>query len=158
MSATPAPTTATTDSRDDLVQHGAKAHSDGGWDASDRKVPVQTRSERFASTDPAAFPDVTGREVDWKLSPVANLRHLIDGPLDGSPYAYLARETPGASVDWVSPSHELVGRAGTPEDKASANAWSSVENVLLITVKGDEPTTITVGRSGLDDQPAPVTP
>jgi Fe-S cluster assembly protein SufD len=160
MSATPAPTQSTqtddsspTDTTDALAQHGAKAHSDGGWAAKDHKVPVQTRSERFASTDPAYFPDVTGREIDWKLSPVARLRPLIDGPLDGAPYAYLARETPGASVEWVPPTHELVGRAGTPEDKASANAWSSVENVLLVTLTGDEPTTITIGRSGLDDQP-----
>jgi Fe-S cluster assembly protein SufD len=160
MSATPAPTQSTqtddsspTDTTHALAQHGAKAHSDGGWAAKDHKVPVQTRSERFASTDPADFPDVTGREIDWKLSPVARLRPLIDGPLDGAPYAYLARETPGASVEWVPPTHELVGRAGTPEDKASANAWSSVENVLLVTLTGDAPTTITIGRSGLDDQP-----
>src|ERR1700712_4675698 len=117
MSATPAPTQTTTDTAaaETPVQHGAGAHSDGGWGSKDHKVPVQTRSARFASTDPAAFPDVTGREVDWKQSPVAKLRPLIDGPLDGSPYAYLARETPGASVEWVSPTHEPVGRAGTPE-------------------------------------------
>ncbi|ARC56862.1 FeS cluster assembly protein SufD [Frondihabitans sp. 762G35] len=143
MSATPA---ATETPLVEPVQHGAKAHSDGGWS----RIPVQTRSERFTSSDPTAFPDVTGREVDWKLSPVSRLRHLIDGPLDGSPYAYLARETPGAAVEWVSTSHELVGRAGAPEDKAAANAASNVENVLLVTLTGDEPSSITIGRSGLD--------
>ncbi|GAA4683369.1 Fe-S cluster assembly protein SufD [Frondihabitans cladoniiphilus] len=148
MSATPAPTEPLVDAP---VQHGAGAHTDGDW--ANRKVPVQTRSERFASTDPAAFPEVTGREVDWKLSPVPRLRPLIDGPLDGSPYAYLARETTGAAVEWVSPQHELVGRAGTPEDKASANAWSSVDNVLMVTVDGEEPSSITIGRSGLDKAP-----
>ncbi|ROQ40980.1 iron-regulated ABC transporter permease protein SufD [Frondihabitans sp. PhB188] len=149
MSATPAPTEAPV--IDAPAQHGAVAHSDGDW--ANRAIPVQTRSERFSSTDPAAFPAVTGREVDWKLSPVPALRPLIDGPLDGSPYAYLARETPGATVEWVSPQHELVGTAGTPEDRASANAWSSVENVLLVTVSGDEPSSITIGRSGLDAAP-----
>ncbi|WP_423924089.1 Fe-S cluster assembly protein SufD [Frigoribacterium sp. 2-23] len=142
-----APTTA--DTTDDRVQHGAKAHTDGGWGL----VPVQTRSERFHSTDPAAFPAVTGREVDWKLSPVERLRPLIDGPLDGSPYAYLARETPGAVVDWVDRTSNLVGSAGTPEDKASANAWASTEKVLSITLSGEEPSSITIGRSGLDSQP-----
>lgn len=151
MSATPAPPKTPTDTAP--VQHGAGAHTDGGWGSKDHKVPVQTRSQRFADTDPAAFAAVTGREVDWKLSPVSRLRPLIDGVLDGSPYAYLARETPGASVEWVPPTHELVGRAGTPEDRASANAWSSVENVLLVTLSGDERSTITIGRSGLDDQP-----
>jgi Fe-S cluster assembly protein SufD len=148
MSGTPAPTG---DVLVEPAQHGAKAHSDGNW--ANRPVPVQTRSARFTSTDPAAFPDVTGREVDWKLSPVARLRPLIDGTLDGTPYSYLARETPGASVEWVGPDHELVGRAGKPEDKASANAWSSVENVLLVTLSGDESSSITIGRSGLDHSP-----
>lgn len=134
-----------------IVRPGSTGHTDGAW--ADRPVPVQTRSGRFTSTDPAAFPAVTGREVDWKLSPVERLRPLIDGPLDGSPYAYLARETPGATVEWVTPDHDLVGRAGTPEDKASANAWSSVENVLLVTLTGDEKSSITIGRSGLDAAP-----
>jgi Fe-S cluster assembly protein SufD len=143
-----APTTAdsTTSER---TQHGAGAHTDGGWSL----VPVQTRSARFSSTDPAAFADVTGREVDWKLSPVTRLRPLIDGVLDGSPYAYLARETGGATVDWIDATDPRVGRAGTPEDKASANAWSSTEKVLLVSLSGEEPSAVTIGRSGLDSEP-----
>ena len=159
MSATPVPTqTITTPAAadgttlvDSPVQHGNKAHTDGDW--ANRPIPVQTRSLRLKSTDPADFPAVTGREVDWKLTPVARLRPLIDGDLDGSPYAYLARETEGATVEWVGREHALVGRAGTPEDKASANAWASVQNVLLVTIDGDEPSSITIGRSGLDSAP-----
>ncbi|GAA4264705.1 Fe-S cluster assembly protein SufD [Frondihabitans peucedani] len=158
MSATPATTQPTsTDPAtaaplvEPIVRPGSKGHTDGAW--ADRPVPVQTRSGRFASTDPAAFPAVTGREVDWKLSPVERLRPLIDGALDGSPYAYLARDTPGASVEWVAPDHALVGTAGTPEDKASANAWASVDNVLLVTLSGDDASSITLGRSGFDASP-----
>jgi Fe-S cluster assembly protein SufD len=142
-----APTT--TDPAPQGVQHGAAAHTDGGWGL----VPVQTRSGRFRSTDPSAFADVTGREVDWKLSPVTRLRPLIDGPLDGSPYAYLARETGGAAVEWIDRGDARVGTAGAPEDKASANAWASVEKVLAVTLTGDEPSTVTIGRSGLDREP-----
>ena len=147
-----APTTAdptSTESVDDRPQHGARAHTDGGWGL----VPVQTRSDRFRSTDPAAFAEVTGREVDWKLSPVGRLRPLIDGPLDGAPYAFLARETTGASVDWADASDPLVGTAGTPEDKASANAWASTEKVLVVRLTGEEPSSVTIGRSGLDTTP-----
>lgn len=56
------------------TQHGAGAHSDGGWDAPDKKVPVQTRSERFQSGDVEAFPKVTGREVNWKFAPLTKLQ------------------------------------------------------------------------------------
>ena len=44
---------------------GISAHSDGAF------TPVQTRSERFASADVEAFEAVTGREIAWKLTPVA---------------------------------------------------------------------------------------
>ena len=48
---------------------GAKGHTDGAG----AFVPVQTRSERFRSYDPAAFEAPTGREVNWKHTPIARL-------------------------------------------------------------------------------------
>lgn len=128
-------------------QHGAKAHSDGGWDDTSR-VPVQTRSERFTSVDPAEFPPVTGLEVDWKLTPVTLVRPLIDGALDGSPYVFSAKDSDGTSVEWIEPIDTRVGSAGTPEDKASANAWSSVEKVLSITVSGESAAPLGIDRTG----------
>ena len=73
-------------------------------------MPVQTRSERFASTVHAEFPEVTGREVNWKYTPVDRLRELLDGELDGSPYAVLYPEAAGTAVEWVDRGHELQVR------------------------------------------------
>ena len=122
-------------------QHGLKAHSDGGW----ATVPVQTRSERFTSTNAADFPAVTGSEVDWKLTPVALVRDLIDGELDGKAYKYLSTESDGGSTDWMPRSDARVGSAGAPEDKASANAWQTFEHALAVTVSG-EGSRVTVRR------------
>ena len=81
-------------------QHGAKAHSDGGWDSNEPGyVPVQTRDARFTSFEHDDFAAVKGYENDWKLTPVARVRPLIDEALDGSPYAYLVNEAAGASVE-----------------------------------------------------------
>ena len=129
------------------VQHGAKAHSDGGWGNADRVVPVQTRSQRFSSNVASDYPAVTGRELEWKHSPVDLIRPLIDGELDGSPYAYLSMESSGVRAEWVAPDDVRVGSAGTAEEKPSANAWGAVENVLAITLTGDEPSELTVTRS-----------
>lgn len=135
-------------------QHGARAHSDGGWDTSTGpKVPVQTRSARFASTDVAAFAPVTGREVNWKFAPLPKLQPLLDGDLDGAAYPFLARESGGASVEWVRSDDERVGSAGLPEDRASAAAWAARDAVLAITVAGDEPGHLTVTRSDMGTQP-----
>jgi Fe-S cluster assembly protein SufD len=112
-------------------------------------VPVQTRNERFASTDVAAFPPVTGREAGWKLTPVADLKDLIDGELDGSRYELRSTTSGGAQVSWVGRDDERIGTGGIPEDRAAANAWSSFQEALLVRITGEEASGATVTRSAL---------
>ena len=133
-------------------QHGAAAHSDGGWDAPEGAfVPVQTRSDRFKSNDPSEHPDVVGREAEWKLTPVDLVRPLIDGELDGSPYAFLSTQVEGVDAEWIDRSDARVGTAGQAEEKSSANAWNAFEKALAITVTGEEHSEITISRSLLGD-------
>lgn len=127
--------------------HGNKAHSDGGWDAADGSfVPVQTRSDRFKSTDPSAFPDVTGFEAEWKLTPLKLVQALINDKLDGSTYEFTAV---GTTPVWIDRTDPRVGSTGEPEEKASANAWSSFDRALLVTLDSDEHVDVTVTRSAL---------
>lgn len=115
-------------------------------------VPVQTRSERPRSTEVADFPPVTGRELEWKLSPVDKLRPLIDGDLDGSDYD-IAVSGEGGTAVFVSASDAKRGLAGLPEDRLAANAWSHTEQVLQVTLSGDSHTTLRIDRSGLGSSP-----
>lgn len=112
-------------------------------------VPVQSRNERFASTDVGAFPPVTGREAAWKLTPIAELKDLIDGTLDGGRYELESTVSGGAQITWVGRDDDRIGTAGIPEDKAAANAWSSFQEALLVTLTGDEPSATTITRSAL---------
>jgi Fe-S cluster assembly protein SufD len=144
---TPEPAAST--QNDKPAAHGATAHSDGGWGL----VPVQTRSLRFTSNDPAEHPPVVGTEVEWKLSPVSLFRDLIDGALDGSVYEYIAIETAGIVIEWVDRDSALIGSAGAAEEKSSANAWSSFDQALAVTVTGEEHSEITIDRSGLGNEP-----
>jgi Fe-S cluster assembly protein SufD len=116
-------------------------------------IPVQTRSERFSSTDPEDFPEVSGLEFEWKFSQVARLRPLIGGPLDGSPWSYLASEVAGVDLDWIDRSDSRIGGAGVPEDRASANAWTSFEKALSVTIDGELDAPATITRSALDAAP-----
>jgi Fe-S cluster assembly protein SufD len=133
------------------AQHGAKAHSDGGWGTVD--VPVQTRSDRFSSNEPSEHPDVTGREFEWKFTPVPLVRPLIDGELDGSAYPYLSTESDGVKIEWISPDDARVGSAGAAEEKSSANAWASSEYALAVTIDGEEPLEATINRSAFGPVP-----
>jgi Fe-S cluster assembly protein SufD len=110
-------------------------------------IPVQSRAERFASNSVEDYPDVTGLEIEWKLTPVAELRGLIDGVLDGSTYEYSAI---GESVEWIPRADRRIGTAGTAEEKSSANAWTAFDKALAITVTG-ESQEIVVTRSTLGD-------
>ncbi len=129
------------------IEHGNKAHSDGGWGSAEKSsVPVQTRSERFTSTDPSDFPDVTGFEAEWKLTPLASVLPLIDGTLDGSAYEF---EAVGTTPQWIDRTDARIGSTGNPEEKASANAWASFDKALLVTLTSDEHLDVTVSRSAL---------
>jgi Fe-S cluster assembly protein SufD len=134
----------------ETVQHGNKAHSDGGWDSADKSsVPVQTRSERFTSTDPSAFPEVVGIELEWKLTPLKTVLPLLNDTLDGSTYEYSSPSVEGVSVEWVDRTDARIGTTGQPEEKASANAWHSFEKALAVTISGEEHVDVTVTRSSL---------
>ena len=112
-------------------------------------VPVQTRSERFTSTDVAAFPEVTGREVMWKHTPVARLAELLSGDLDGAPYVFDLTAAPGVQATWIGRDDARIGSAGLPEDRASANAWTNFEQALLVSITGDDVKEATLTRSAL---------
>jgi Fe-S cluster assembly protein SufD len=116
-------------------------------------VPVQTRNERFSSTDVTAFPPVTGREAGWKLTPVDRIAALIDGPLDGGRYPVTVSGEGGYTVGWTSRADRRIGTAGIPEDRASANAWSNFTEALEVRVQGEEPVRVTVRRDGLGGTP-----
>ncbi|TFB60344.1 Fe-S cluster assembly protein SufD, partial [Cryobacterium sp. Hz7] len=107
------PTTpaSTTDAMPTAEQHGIKEHSDGRFGY----VPVQTRSDRFASVNVADFGPVTGREAVWKLSPVKKFTDLTAGVLDGSEYPVESSRVAGVSVAWVDRTDPRIGSAGAPE-------------------------------------------
>ncbi|MWV57975.1 Fe-S cluster assembly protein SufD [Rathayibacter sp. VKM Ac-2754] len=144
---TTAPTTTEVVGADAAARLGISAHSDGAF------TPVQTRSERFASTDVDAFEAVTGREVAWKLTPVARLADLIDGELDGSAPPLESAPVDGVDITWVGRDDARIGTAGLPEDRAAANAWSRFETALAVRVTGEDEKVATLVRTGLGSAP-----
>jgi Fe-S cluster assembly protein SufD len=147
------PETVTTGSASapDHSRLGSKQHSDGGWGL----VPVQVRSARFASFDVADFESVTGQEAEWKHTPIARVQPLIDGTLDPDiqPFTGVTASGDAALVEWVSRDDSRIGRAGKPEERASANAWSAFESALVVTVTGEHSSEVTVTRSALGATP-----
>ncbi len=125
-------------------QHGLKAHSDG-------PIPVQTRSERFTSFVHDDFPEVQGYEIEWKLTPLDRIRDLLDDGLHGSDYPIEGGD--GLRIEWIGREDSRIGSAGIPEERAAANAWSSFEKALSITVPAGTTGEHTIVRAAMGTAP-----
>jgi Fe-S cluster assembly protein SufD len=149
MSATSLPaTTSTVTTPPTKIDHSrlnSKQHSDGGRGL----IPVQSRAARFSSYEVSDFEQVSGQEIEWKNTPVKLLHTLLSEPLDGSVPDYDIAVTGDARVEWIDRGDERIGIAGKPEDRASANAWSSFDKALLVSVIGEEQSRVTITRDTL---------
>ena len=119
----------------------------------ENQVPVQTRSERFQSTNPEDFPPVTGREPEWRLSPVKELTALITGALDGSAYPIDCAPPAGVTVGFVPVDSIARGVVSQPEDRLAANAWSQVTEVLSIDIDSADAGVVWLTRNQLGATP-----
>lgn len=121
-------------------------------------VPVQTRSERPTSFDPDDFGAPSGREVNWKHTPIDRLGAVLDA------HAVDSGTTPAVAVsaegDEQSPLGLLaVGEAPRgeffrPEDLPAAIAWTRSEHAVSLTIPEekvlDAPVVVTLHGSGVD--------
>ena len=99
-------------------------------------VPVQTRSERPRSFDPDDFGAPTGREVNWKHAPVAQLKPLFEtaeGEGVGYTFSHPQYVAP-ALAHGTAPRGEFF----TPEDVVSAVAWQGASDALHLSIPNDE--------------------
>ncbi len=117
------------------VVPGSRAHSDGAG----AFVPVQTRSERPASYDPADFAVPTGREVNWRYTPVARLASLyVDEEVASDEVIDQRVEAPdGYLVDSTGHDAEVRGEVFVPEDLPSAIAWKRSADALHVRIPAD---------------------
>jgi Fe-S cluster assembly protein SufD len=97
-------------------------------------APVSSRALRPTSRDLAAFAPVTGREEEWRYTPLARLRGLLDGPpADG--FADVDVQAPeGVTVRRVPMTDPVVGSVLTPADRLSATALARADKALVLAV------------------------
>jgi len=133
----------------------AKGHIDPAAKVTDRNVPVQTRSERPWSFDPADFGAPTGREVNWKHTPLDRVAALLaDEP---APHDVIGVEVTGPDAvehRRLQKDEAPRGEVFRPEDVVSAIAWAQEPEAPLIRIPAnteiDEPVVVTLtGRGGV---------
>lgn len=129
------------------------ARAEGHVDPAAAFVPVQTRSERATSFDPADFGEPTGREVNWKHTPLQRVKSLFVDEV--GPHDVIGVEVVAPAA--VEQRRLRVGDAPRgevfrPEDRSSVLAWTHEDEAPLIRIPADieldEPVVVTLTGTG----------
>jgi Fe-S cluster assembly protein SufD len=116
--------------------------------APESSAPV-SRLHELQSFDLADFPVPTGREEEWRFTPLRLLRGLQDGTqLPRAKISVESDPAPGVVVESAERSDSRLGRSFTPADRVSARAFASFGEATVITVPAEHvpsrPTVVTV--------------
>jgi len=127
-----------------------RGHSHGGQ-------PNDARKEVVRSFDLADFPALTGREEEWRFTPLGRLRGLHTGkftPAAQAPEHRIGDLPQGVTVTRVGKDDPRVGSVLTPFDRVSALAYGAVTDALVVSVARNaapvEPVVIEVVGGGAD--------
>jgi Fe-S cluster assembly protein SufD len=126
-----------------------KAHSHGAG----VPAPDESRAARLTSYDVNDFAVPTGREEEWRFTPLDRLRGLHEGT--ASPDGKVVVEVdaaPEVSVETVRRDDARLGTTTAPGDRVAAQAWSAFETATVVTVPAEtvtsRPTVVTVRGEG----------
>ncbi len=121
--------------------------------------PPKTKSQALRSYHVADFPALTGREEEWRFTPLKRLRGLDSAPgtavASGVAPKHEYGELPaGVTVSTVDTSDPRIGSVLTPFDRISALGYERAEQALLVSVaRGavlDAPAVIRLVGAGAD--------
>lgn len=121
-----------------------KAHTHGA------SRPAANLTDRVTSFDPADFIVPTGREEEWRFTPLDRLRSMHAASSESATDLAVSVDAPASvRVETVARDDDRLGSTFTPIDRASALAWSGFRNATVITVPHDvEAGTVTVTITG----------
>jgi Fe-S cluster assembly protein SufD len=102
------------------------------------ETPPASAGERFASYDVEAFEVPSGREENWRFTPLRRLRGLHNGtaPLDGAVVVEVVGASEGVTVERVSRDDARIGEGGVPQDRVAAQAWTTAADATVVTLDG----------------------
>ncbi|GAB3675542.1 Fe-S cluster assembly protein SufD [Angustibacter aerolatus] len=118
---------------DPAGQHGLVEHAHGAG----ADVPLQSRAERPTSWDVAAFPAPTGREEEWRFTPIDLLHGLLEDVVaEGRMQATTSLPT-GSSLTEISADEARALGAPEPADRAAALAARPEHGAVRLSVDAE---------------------
>ncbi|GAB3619404.1 Fe-S cluster assembly protein SufD [Glutamicibacter endophyticus] len=112
-----------------------KGHSHGGGVG----VVDSSRAGRLTSYNVEDFAPLTGREEDWRFTPLKRMGALHTAELTGAAPKVELLGSEVAQLSTVAADDKLRGVALKPEDRVSANAWKYAADASVLTLpKGQD--------------------
>jgi Fe-S cluster assembly protein SufD len=100
-------------------------------------VPAGSRAERVTSFDLADIPVPSGREEEWRFSPVARLQPLFAPELGAGGVLTTVVEAPEVKVEIVGRDDARLGTAGKPGDRTAVTAWNAFAEATVVTIPAE---------------------
>jgi len=97
-------------------------------------VPPKTKSQALRSFDVADFPALTGREEEWRFTPLKRLRGLASEVRPGGQLTVEEELPEGVTSSIVDKSDPRVGSVLTPFDRVSALAYGQATGARVVSV------------------------
>lgn len=103
------------------------------------KMPTvdSSRAGRPTSYKVEDFAPLTGREEDWRFTPLKRLGGLHTEELTGVEPTLEIKAPEAVQIEKVARDDARIGSAGIPEDRVAANAWSAFKEATVITVPAE---------------------
>jgi len=116
-------------------------------------APALDHAPRTASFDPADFPKPSGREEEWRFTPLDRLGGLLDElHPDAAALSVEVAGAQGVSVATIAMDDDRLAASSAPIDRAGALAWSGCREALLVDIPADhevaEPVHIRLSGAG----------
>ncbi|TWH73406.1 Fe-S cluster assembly protein SufD [Modestobacter roseus] len=125
------------------------SHSHGG------PAPTGSPAERFTSTDPDAFGVVTGREEEWRFTPMRRIRPLLDGAPSQAHLTWSTDLPEGVELTSVEADDPLLKGLPEPVDRLAALTRQRSGGAAVVRVAKeavlDRPVTLGLAGTGSDD-------
>jgi len=127
----------------------AGAHSHGG------PVPTGSPAERFTSLDPDAFGVPTGREEEWRFTPMRRIRPLLNGEPSDARLHWDTDLPDGVELTTVPADDPLLKQLPEPADRLAALARRNAAEAAVVRIAPeaqlDRPVSLRLSGTGSDD-------
>lgn len=100
----------------------------------DTVIPEASRGMWSTSYSPEDFAVPTGREENWRFTPVRTLKDILNGTKNTGPLNTSHHIPEGVTCEVVDTDHTLRSCVPQPADRAAALAYASAETVTVITI------------------------